>query len=75
MHAARHLQEAVQERIQKAGELRGAATHSTPAKVFVKRREGLPADFRRREGLRKAFMASVVFGPPKALSETADAPF
>lgn len=69
VRAARHLQETVLERIHKAGELRGAVTHSSP--VFVPKRgvSALRKDFRSRDDLRRAFVASLVFGPPKALDD------
>lgn len=69
IRAARHLQETVLERIHKAGELRGAVTHAPQVVVLKRGVSALRKDFRSREDLRRAFVASVVFGPPKAFED------
>lgn len=69
IRAARHLQETVLERIHKAGELRGAARHTPPAVATARPISAIRRDFRGREDLRRAFVASLIFGPPKALDD------
>lgn len=69
VRAARHLQETVLERIHKAGELRGAVTHAPQVVVAKRGASALRKDFRNRDDLRRAFVASLVFGPPKALED------
>jgi hypothetical protein len=69
VRAARHLQETVLERIHRAGELRGAVTHAPLAVATARPISAIRKDFHGREDLRRAFVASLIFGPPKALDD------